>query len=59
MCVSKYKRAASPNRPTLNVYDIWDFDVDKSQNTAKTNVRRHRRGLWTVINAFLIKLGIS
>jgi len=57
MCVSKYKRAASPNRPTLNVNEIWDLVADNPHYIAKTNVTRHPRRLWMMVNAWLIKLG--
>jgi hypothetical protein len=46
-------------RSALKVNEIWDFDVDELQNKARTNVKHRPRRLWTMIIAWLIKLGIS
>jgi hypothetical protein len=56
MCISRDKKLASPNRPTINVYDIWDYS-DKSQHQVKTNTNGHSRSVWKITKSWLLKLG--
>lgn len=56
MCISRDKKLASPNRPTINVYDIWDYS-DKTQQQVQTNTTRHSRSVWKITKSYLLKLG--
>ena len=57
MCISRDKKLASPNRPTINVYDIWHYDSADSQHQTKTNVNRRSHSVWGITKSWLLKLG--
>ena len=57
MCTSRDKKLASPNRPTINVYDIWHYDSVDLQHQAKKKITAHPRSVWSTTRSWLLKLG--